>query len=218
MGKLTLVIGNKNYSSWSLRPWLLLKQAGIEFEEVKVALHQDPSVILRYSPSGKVPVLMDGDTKIWESLAICEYIAEKFPEKHLWPDDPKARAFARSVSSEMHAGFQVLRQNMPMNCQAKFPRKKMAPGVQDDINRVTAIWHEARERYGKSGGMLFGRFSVADAMFAPVAIRFMVYDVKLDLVSQTYQKTILSLPVIQEWLMAAQAEAERIPEYEPAQN
>lgn len=215
MPPLKLVIGNQNYSSWSLRAWLLLKQSGIEFEEIKLMLHQnDNSLLDQYSPSGKVPVLMDGDTKIWESLAIGEYLAERYPEKQLWPKDTLARALARSISSEMHAGFMNLRKNMPMNCKAKLPGKGMGPGVQEDINRIQSIWSECRNVYGAAGKFLFGRFMVPDAMFAPVVVRFSVYDVKLDSAAREYRDTILSLPAMQEWIGEARAEKELIPELE----
>ena len=214
MSEMTLVIGNKNYSSWSLRPWFLLKQAGIPFQEIKVRLHQTPAQdeIQKYSPSGKVPVLIDEAVKIWESLAICEYAAERFPEKKLWPADSKARAMARAISSEMHAGFQALRQNMPMNCRARVSQKEITTAVQGDIQRISEIWNECRAQYGKAGPMLFGHFSIADAMFAPVAIRFMIYGVMLDPISKAYQDAILSLPAMKEWLEAARSEKETIPE------
>lgn len=210
MSELTLVIGNKNYSSWSLRAWLLLKQTGIPFKEIKLKLHVEPSDVPKYSPSGKVPVLIDGNIKIWESLAIAEYLAEKFPEKKLWPADANARAFARSVCSEMHAGFIKLRKNMPMDCRVDAPGKGMAEGVQDDINRICAIWNEARTKFGKSGPFLFNHFTIADAMFAPVVIRFKGYHVKTDSVASNYMKTIFSLPAMQEWISAGVAETEVI--------
>lgn len=214
---LTLVIGNKNYSSWSLRPWLLLRQAQIPFTEIRVPLYRDPDFkrkILRYSPSGKVPVLIDGDIAVWESLAICEYMAECCPEKQLWPADTAARALARSISSEMHAGFAKLRQHMSMNCRKQFPDKGRAPGVQEEIDRVCAIWNDCRKRFGASGPFLFGNFSVADAMYAPVAIRFHAYVVSVDAVSESYFRTLLALPAMQEWMAAARAETEVIPEFE----
>lgn len=208
---LTLVIGNKNYSSWSLRPWLLLRQAQLPFTEVRVPLYNDPEYkrnILRYSPSGKVPALIDGDISVWESLAICEYIAERYPEKRLWPADPAARALARSIASEMHAGFAKLREHMSMNCRKQFPDKGRAPGVQEDIDRICAIWNDCRERFGARGPFLFGDFGVADAMYAPVAMRFHTYVVALDAVSEAYARTLLALPSMQEWIEAARAETE----------
>ena len=208
--KLTLVIGNKNHSSWSLRPWLLMKEAEIPFKEIVIPLRTVTTVskILRYSPSGRVPVLIDGKLTIWESLAICEYIAERFPKKHLWPQNTGARAVARSMSLEMHAGFQALRQDMPMNVCARFPEKKRAGGVSDDIKRVTEIWNVCRKQYGKGGGMLFGHFSVVDAMFAPVVLRFVTYGVKVDSISRTYMDAILSLRAMKEWIEEAKGEVE----------
>ena len=214
MSKLTLVIGNKNYSSWSLRAWFLLRQAGIDFDEVKVLLHQNNSAIEQHSPSGRVPVLIDGDLKIWESLAICEYVAERYPAARLWPEDVKARAFARSISSEMHAGFTGVRKHMPMNCHARFPERQMPPGVAEDIRRITSIWNECRKNYAGAGEFLFGHFTAADAMFAPVVIRFLIYGIQLDPVSSDYRDMILSLPAMQEWLQAACDETETIPELE----
>ena len=181
MTKLTLVIGNKNYSSWSLRAWLAMKQAGLEFAEVRIPLdgsttHEE---IRRYSPSGKVPVLIDGDLKVWESLAICEYVAERFASD-LWPADVVARAHARSICAEMHAGFKNLRENMPMDCRNRYPGEGMTPGVEAEIDRILAIWRECREKFGTGGDMLFGKFTIVDAMFAPVIMRFVTYDVKLN--------------------------------------
>ncbi len=212
MSEMTLVIGNKNYSSWSLRPWLVMKKAGLDFKEVRIPLHRESTAkeIAWHSPSGRVPVLITDGMTIWESLAICEYLAETYPEAKLWPEDVQARAMARSVSNEMHAGFQALRQNMPMNCRARFPGKGMAPGVQEDINRITHIWNECRERYGSENVFLFGNFTVADAMFAPVVCRFVTYGVKVDPVSKIYMNAILSLPAMSEWLKAAREEQEMI--------
>jgi len=212
MAKLTLVIGNKNYSSWSLRPWLAMKQFGLDFDEVRIALYTPESTekIQQYSPSGKVPVLIHDTLTIWETLAICEYLAEQFPTLQWWPEDQTARAIARSVSAEMHSGFQNLRQNMPMNCRARLPGKGMSPEVQKDIDRITAIWQECRQRFGSGGNLLFGEFTIADAMFAPVVSRFLTYDVPLDPVSRAYAEAILALPTMQEWIKAGEAELETI--------
>jgi glutathione S-transferase len=214
---LSLVIGNKNYSSWSLRPWLLLKQAGVSFREVSVSLYTETSgaEIRKYSPSGKVPVLIDGKITVWESLAIGEYLAEKFPHKNLWPADPAARAMARSVATEMHAGFGALRQHMSMNCRKHLPGKGRTPEVLKDIARITALWNDCRARFGKGGGFLFGKFSVADAMYAPVALRFVTYAVELDPVCAAYVQAITALPAIQQWVADARAETEVIPQFEP---
>ena len=214
---LTLVIGNKNYSSWSLRPWLVLKQAGIPFREIFISLYTEvsPAQIKKYSPSGKVPVLIDGDVTVWESLAIGEHLAGKFPDKQLWPADPAARAVARSVATEMHAGFSALRQHMSMNCRKRLPGKGRTPEVLKDIARITALWNDCRARFGKGGGFLFGKFSIADAMYAPVALRFVTYAVELDPVCAAYVKTITALPAIQQWVADAHAETEVIPQFEP---
>lgn len=214
---LTLVIGNKNYSSWSLRPWLALKQARIAFKEIRIPLYNEesPSRIKQHSPSGKVPALRDASVTVWESLAICEYLAEKFPEKHLWPADRKARALARSVASEMHAGFAALRQHMPMNCRHRLPGKGRTPETFKDIERIRALWNDSRDRFGKGGDFLFGKFSIADAMYAPVVLRFVTYEVELDPISAAYVKTIIALPAIQQWVADARAESEVIPPFEP---
>ncbi len=209
MTKLTLVIGNKNYSSWSLRAWLAMKQAGLEFAEVRIPLdgqttHEE---IRRYSPSGKVPVLIDGDLKVWESLAICEYVADRFAND-LWPAEIQERAHARSICAEMHAGFQNLRENMPMDCRNRYPGEGMTPGVEAEIDRILAIWRECHQKFGTGGDMLFGKFTIADAMFAPVVMRFVTYEVKLDAQAQAYADALLALPAMQEWLAAAYNESE----------
>lgn len=216
MAKLTLVIGNKNYSSWSLRPWLAMKQFGLEFDEIRIPLYTPESKeqLQQYSPSGKVPLLLHDSLTVWDSLAICEYLAEEFPALNWWPKDKVARAIARSISAEMHSGFQNLRQNMPMNCRASRPGKGMTPEVQKDIERITAIWQNCRQNFGKSGTMLFGDFTIADAMFAPVVLRFITYDVKLDEDLRAYSEAILTLPAMQEWIKAAELEAETIPNFE----
>jgi glutathione S-transferase len=216
MSPFTLVIGNKNYSSWSLRPWLVMKQAGIEFTEVRIPLYTDTAKpeILRYSPAGKVPILHHGDIKVWESLAICEYLAECFADARLYPIDVAARALARSISSEMHAGFLALRNDMPMNCRARLADKGMAPGVQSDIDRILAIWRDCRQKFVAGGDLLFGHFTIADAMFAPVVCRFTTYGVKLDGITQAYAEAILALPAMQEWLAAAEEEPETIPKFD----
>jgi len=213
---LTLVIGNKNYSSWSLRPWLLLRHAAIPFTERRIALYGETSKeeIRRYSPSGKVPALVDGDVTVWESLAICEYLAERHPEKQLWPADSKARAFARAVSSEMHAGFARLRTHMSMNCRKRWPDKGRAPGVQDDIDRVAAVWNSCRAGFGTDGPFLFGQFSIADAMFAPVVLRFETYVVPLDAMCRAYSDTMLALPALQQWIEGGRAETEVLTQFE----
>lgn len=211
MTQLTLVIGNKNYSSWSLRPWLAMKQGGVDFKEIRIPLDTPNTYqqIRRYSPSGRVPVLLDGDLPIWESCAICEYIAENFAPQ-LWPKDAKARAIARSVSHEMHAGFMNLRMQMPMDCRGRYPGEGMKLEVQADIDRIMTLWRNCRQTYGASGPMLFGQFSIADAMFAPVVSRFITYEVKLEPISQEYAEAIWKLPAMQEWIDDADHELEEL--------
>jgi glutathione S-transferase len=225
MTELTLIIGNKNYSSWSLRPWLVMRQFGLEFGEIRIPLYTPEAAekIRQYSPAGKVPVLVHGEVAVWDSLAICEYLAEQFPGGH-WPENSAVRAIARAISAEMHSGFLDLRQNMPMNCRAHYPGKGMTVAVQKDIDRITTIWRECRQMVGAvgqgattssvTGQMLFGEFTIADAMFAPVVLRFKTYGVPLDPISQAYSEAILALPAMQEWLSAAIAETETIPKYE----
>lgn len=207
---LQLVIGNKNFSSWSLRPWLLLKQAGLPFDEIHVKLRQPDTTaqILRYSPSAKVPALIDGDLTVWDSLAICEYLAEKaaLNQVDLWPADPKARAEARCVSAEMHAGFTALRQQMSMEVAASRPGEGQTPEALADIARIAALWTSCRERFAATGPFLFGAFSVADAMYAPVAFRFHTYGVELPPLAAAYRDTLLALPAMQEWAAGARAE------------
>jgi len=212
-----LVIGNKNYSSWSLRPWLALRVAQIPFEEVRIPLYQPDSKArqLGYAPSGKVPVLIDGGLKIWDSLAIAEYLAERFPERGLWPAELGARAWARSISAEMHAGFAALRSQMPMNCRGHFPGCGQSDVVRAEIERIVSIWRECRERYAENGPFLFGAFSNADAFYAPVATRFLTYEVALPPVCRTYVDAVIALPAMQEWYAAAIVESERLEHSEP---
>ena len=207
----TLVIGNKNYSSWSLRPWLAMKQAGIAFDEIRIPLYGEgwKERLLGYSPSGKVPVLIDGGITVWDSLAICEYLAEKHPS--LWPQDAAARAVARAVSAEMHSGFVSLRTHMSMNVRKNYAGMGMGAGVAEDIARIVAAWDECRRRFGAEGAFLFGRFSIADAMYAPVASRFVTYGVKLPAGLRPYLESMLALQALQEWIAAAKGEAESIP-------
>ena len=209
MSELTLYIGNKNYSSWSLRGWLLLKQVGTPFKEVIIPLNSPgPAPAIReHSPSGKVPALRYGDLAVWDSLAIAEYLAEEFHQSHLWPADRAARAYARSVSAEMHSGFANLRSQMPMNLRREPFFLPRTPEVEADVARICDIWREARRRFGERGGpFLFGRFGIADAMFAPVATRFRTYGVPLDEVCSAYVSAIYDLDVMREWLEASEAE------------
>jgi glutathione S-transferase len=203
-----LLISNKNYSSWSLRPWLLMRHAGIPFEEEKLSFN-DPHFHLRvkrYSPAGLVPVLIDDELVVWDTLAIAEYLAERFPDKGLWPEDRAARSRARSVCAEMHAGFAQLRSRLPMNCEAHFASFPLDVVVRRQVARMVEIWRDGRERFGAGGPFLFGRFSVADAFFTPVAIRFAGFDVPLPPVVAEYRDTLLGLPATQEWIAAAKAE------------
>lgn len=208
MCDLRIVIGDKAYSSWSLRAWLILKMSGLPFEEIKVKLRQPDTAaaIRRYSPSGKVPLLYDGDLRIWESLAIGEYLAERVATPALWPADGEARAVARAVSAEMHAGFGALRRDFPMDCGRR--EKKSPQGeAATDIARITEIWRHCRATYGQGGPFLFGTFSVADGMLAPVASRFLTYNIPLDRVSGAYRDALLALPAMQEWMRDAAAES-----------
>lgn len=211
---LTLIIGNKNYSSWSLRAWLMLKQAEIEFEEIRIPLDTPETAdrLQQYSPSVKVPVLQAGDLTIWESIAIGEYVAELAPDRQLLPADPAIRAIVRSVSAEMHAGFVSLRQQMPMDCRSRYPRREITPAVQRDIDRIITIWRNCRQQYGSSGDFLFGQFTLADAMYAPVVSRFITYEVALEPIAQAYADAIWSLPAMQEWVNAAAIEPETLSE------
>lgn len=212
-----LVIGNPNYSSWSLRPWLVLKQLDIAFEEIRIPFEPYDSLrarILPYSPNAKVPALIDGDLVVWESLAICEYLNDKFPAAKLWPEDITARAVARAASCEMHAAFAKLREHMTLNCRQRFPGKGRAPGVAEDIARVQQLWQDCRARFGAGGEFLFGRFSIADAMFAPVVFRFVTYAVALDSSAQRYVDHMMQLPSMQAWLALARAEPEVVSRYE----
>jgi glutathione S-transferase len=218
MSGLKLVIGNKNYASWSMRAWLLMRQFRIEFEEVQIPLRQPDSLErkLAYSPAGKVPILIDGDMCIWDSLAIVERLAEKFPEKPLWPTDDEARSLARSVSAEMHSGFANLRSQMPLNCRARRPGAGRGPGVQEDIDRICEIWRECRTRHGAAGEFLFGEFTAADAMFAPIVSRCQTYGVELDRDGAEYAQAILAMPAVKEWMEDAHGESWSIAKFDQA--
>jgi len=207
---LTLIIGNKNYSSWSLRAWLLLREAGIEFEEERIALDEPGTAdaIAKHTPAGRVPVLKFEDVAVWDSLAIAETVAERFPEKQLWPADDAARAHARSISAEMHSGFTALRQQMPMNCRAMGRQVSLPDDLTADIDRVIAIWSDCERRYG--GGWLFGQFSIADAMYAPVVLRFRTYGIKLPDSARVFADRVLESDAMQSWLAAAETEVEVI--------
>ncbi len=209
----TLVIGDKNYSSWSMRPWLALKQAGIPFAEERVRLRQPDSKaeIFRHSPSGKVPALKTDIGIIHDSLAILEYLAEQHPQARLWPADREARAAARSISAEMHSGFAALRNDMPMDLLSRFPIPPMSEALEANTRRVVAIWMETRARFGGGGALLFGEFTNADAMYAPVATRFRTYGLDLaqfgdDGRAAAYVEAIYALPAMAEWAKGAETE------------
>jgi len=214
--KPTLVIGNKNYSSWSLRPWLLMRHHGVAFDEVRLPLDtpEFASDIARWSPSGRVPVLHRGDLVVWDSLAICEYVNETFLDGRGWPADLETRAVARAVSAEMHSGFKALRDSLPLNCRRHAAAKSIPPEARGDIDRITRIWRECRARFPAQGPYLFGRFSIADAMYAPVVLRFRSYVVPLGDVERKYSETMLALPALGEWLAAAEAEGLPLPKYD----
>ncbi len=214
---LTLVIGNKNYSSWSMRPWVALKASNIAFDEVSIPLYTgdaDKQRILAFSRSGKVPVLVDGDVTVWDSLAIIEYAAERFPEAKLWPEDRASRAHARSVSAEMHSGFAALRNECGMNLHRPVGAKALSADARADIARIQESWAECRERYGKLGPYLFGAFSGADAMYAPVVHRFRTYAIGVSLPVRDYMNTMMALPAFQQWTRAGLSETLVIEKFE----
>lgn len=205
---LKLIIGNKNYSSWSLRPWIAMKVAGISFDETVIPLYEPGSreAILKYSPAGKVPVLIDGDQHIWESLAILEYLAEKFPRANLWPAEPRARGHARVVASEMHGGFQALRKNCPMNLWLPPKERPQPDDVIQDVRRIDNLWTDCRARFGKDGPFLFGTFGAADAMYAPVVSRLHTYRLPVGTEARDYMMAVMALPAWSEWYRAAMKE------------
>lgn len=207
-----LVIGNKNYSSWSLRSWLLLKEAGIEFDEHRILLDTETSAaeIEEFSAAGRVPILQLGELTVWDTMAIAETVAERWPGKQLWPADPDERALARSISAEMHAGFAVLRDCMPMNCRAMGRKVPLPDELGEDIDRIIAIWAMCHRKYGDRGGWLFGNFSIADTMFAPVVLRFRTYGINLPESAGFYPHRLLESLAMQEWLAAAECEIEVI--------
>jgi glutathione S-transferase len=214
---LQLVIGNKNYSSWSMRPWLALRANRIAFDEVFIPLYTgeaDKKKILGFTRSGKVPALVDGDVTIWDSLAIIEYAAERFAETRLWPEDRASRAHARSISAEMHSGFAALRNECGMNLHRPVGAIALSADARADIARIQQIWIECRARYGKSGPFLFGTFGGADAMFAPVVHRFRTYAIEVAPGVQDYMDAMMSLPAFQEWTRAALAETLVIEKFE----
>jgi glutathione S-transferase len=216
---LKLIIGNKNYSSWSMRPWLALRANQIAFEEIFIPLYTgdtDKKRILGFTQSGKVPALLDGDVTVWDSLAIIEYAAERFPQTRLWPEDRASRAHARSISAEMHSGFAALRNECGMNLHRPVGAVTLSADARADIARIQQIWVECRERYGKSGPFLFGAFGGADAMFAPVVHRFRTYAIEVAPEARRYMDTMMSLPAFQEWTRAGLAETLVIEKFETA--
>jgi len=215
---LKLVIGNKNYSSWSMRPWLAMRASHIDFEEIFIPLYTDDKAdkdrILSFSRAGKVPVLIDGDVTVWDSLAIIEYLAERFPEARLWPQDRAARAHARSISAEMHSGFLPLRNECGMNLHRPVRAVTLSAEAEANVARIQDIWTECRKRHGKSGPFLFGAFTAADAMFAPVVHRFRTYAIKVDAQAQAYIETMMVLPAFAEWTAVGLAETFVIERFE----
>jgi glutathione S-transferase len=203
-----LVIGNKAYSSWSLRPWVAMKQLGIAFEEVLIPLQQSgtKAELLKHSPNGLVPALIDGEIRVFETIAILEYLNERYARGALWPEDAAARAHARSVAAEMHGGFAAFRRDCPFNIRRAVKKHVPSPDGMKAAERIDDIWQDCRERFGKGGPFLFGRFSAADAMYAPVVNRFHVYDVPRSAAAQAYMDAIMALPAWAEWAAAAKAE------------
>ena len=215
---LTLVIGNKNYSSWSMRPWLALRANNIPFEEVSIPLYTDNPAdkqrILSFSRAGKVPSLIDGDITVWDSLAIIEYVAERFPQARLWPEDRASRAHARSISAEMHSGFMALRNECGMNLHRPVGAIALSADAKANIARIEEIWRDCRQRYGSRGPFLFGAFSGADAMYAPVVHRFRTYAIEVGAEAKAYMETMMALPAFREWTEAGLAETLRIERFE----
>jgi glutathione S-transferase len=202
---LHLTIGNKNYSSWSFRPWIAMTVAGIPFEETVIPIHYPGSKekFLALSPAGKVPILQDGTATVWESLAILEYVAEKHPDSALWPRDAAARAHARAIASEMHAGFQPLRRQCPMNMWRPVKKLELSAETAANVARIDALWSDCRARFGAGGPFLFGRFGAADAMYAPVVSRLHTYAVEVGATSAAYMQAMMALPAWQDWYAAA---------------
>ena len=215
---LKLVIGNKNYSSWSMRPWLALRANRIDFEEIFVPLYTghvaDKERLLSFSASGKVPALIDGDVTVWDSLAIIEYLAERFPEARLWPDDRAERAHARAISAEMHSGFVALRSECGMNLHRPIRAVALSPDAQANVARIEQIWTACREQHGARGPFLFGTFGAADAMFAPVVHRFRTFAIAVGPKAQAYMETMMALPAFAEWTEAGLAETLVIDRFE----
>ena len=213
---LSLIVGNKNYSSWSFRPWIAMKAAGIAFTEEVISLdaRDFKERVSKISGTGKVPVLDDNGVHVWESLAILEYLAERFPGARLWPSDAAARAHARAISSEMHAGFVPLRRACPMNMWRPVKKRELADDAMANVRRIESMWRQCRERYGAGGPFLFGTFGAADAMYAPVVSRFHTYDVAVGAAARAYMDAVMALPAWAEWYAAALKEPWVLPEDE----
>jgi glutathione S-transferase len=218
MPALKLVIGNKNYSSWSMRPWLAMRASNIAFDEIFIPLYTDnkgdKERILSFTHSGKVPALIDGDVTVWDSLAIIEYVAERFPEARLWPEDRARRAHARSISAEMHSGFLPLRIECGMNLHRTVGAIALSSDAKANIARIEQIWRECRRRYGEFGPFLFGAFSAADAMFAPVVHRFRTYAIEVEAEAKAYMAAMMALPSFQQWTREGLAETLVIEKFE----
>ena len=204
----TLIIGNKNYSSWSMRPWLALRTTGIPFQERKLGLFTDSfqKEVSSVSPAGLVPVLLDGKFSVWDSLAICEYVAERHPAAQLWPADQRARARARSLAAQMHGGFGPMRAALPMNIEARLAGITIPDSALQDISRIQAIWHDTRAEFGEGGPFLFGRFTIADAFYAPVVSRFITYGIAAAGAAADYMDAIAGLPAFEQWSVQARQE------------
>ncbi len=213
---LKLIIGNKNYSSWSLRPWIAMKVAGLAFDEEVISLSATDfkARLSKVSGTGKVPALLDGDVHVWESLAILEYVAEKYPHARLWPADPAPRALARAIAAEMHAGFAPLRRHLPMNMWRPVMPRQLTPEVKANVRRIEEMWIDCRTRYGAGGAFLFGGFGAADAMYAPIVSRFHTYAVEVGEAARAYMAAVMALPAWGEWRAAALAEPWVLPEDE----
>ena len=212
MSNMTLIIGNKNYSSWSLRPWVFMKHHQIDFVEKKVLLDTETTTqeLSQYNSGAKVPVLQDECLEIWDSLAILEYVSEQYCESSGWPSEPSARAIARSVSAEMHSSFANLRSELPMNCRRQFNPISLSTEAENEVARVKEIWRMCRDQFAVNGQWLFGDYSIADAMFAPIALRFAGYSIPLEEIEKDYVQSVLNQPCIIEWITAAKAEKEII--------
>jgi len=212
---LKLVIGNKNYSSWSLRAWLYLRESGVSFEEIRIPLFSGPrwrDRLAEYTPAGRVPVIVDGDLSVWDSLAICEYVRERETSAVDWPSDVRARAHARSVSAEMHSGFLGIRNELPQNIRARraLEPSELSEGCRAEVGRIDQIWRHTRGRYGNHGPWLFGKFSIADVMYAPVALRFITYSIPLSSEAQHFVDHVQALDSIREWCLQSAEERESL--------